>query len=91
MGHRTKSATWRWLTLGETRKLHGIPDTYKLSAEFESVTLSGELIGQGVIVTLFEKIIAATRTLGSKQLPRSTTALTEIRKIPSPQLGLCFA
>lgn len=51
--HRTRKETWRWLTLAEIRKLHGIPKHYRLP---ESITIAGEVIGQGVIVTFFQKI-----------------------------------
>ena len=76
---------WRWLTLNEIRNLHRIPDSYLLSDT--SRTLSGEAIGQGVIVSLFKKIIEATRSLGnltnavSTHTPDSTLS----------QLGFSFA
>ena len=54
---------WRWLTLNEIRNLHRIPESYLLSDT--SKTLSGEAIGQGVIVSLFKKIIEATRSFGN--------------------------
>src|SRR5690242_13610699 len=57
--HRTRPNCWRWLTLNELRKLHQIPETYVLSDD--SKIVSGEVIGQGVIVSLFQKIIEATR------------------------------
>lgn len=60
---RSQEHSWRWLTLNEIRKLHRIPDSYQLSDT--SKTLSGEVIGQGVIVALFKNIIEATRTLGN--------------------------
>jgi DNA (cytosine-5)-methyltransferase 1 len=88
---KTRENCWRWLTLNEIRKLHRIPDSYQLSDT--SKTLSGEVIGQGVIVSLFQKIIEATRTLGNVQshfhnaistqsLPRSSTL---------SQLGFSFS
>lgn len=90
---RSKSGTWRWLTLGEARKLHGIPSAYRLSAESESTTLAGELIGQGVIVTFFQKIIAATRNLGTKQTEGSLLSIYYAApdQTEAPQLGFCFA
>jgi len=74
--HRHLSGHFRWLTLNEIRKLHQIPDAYRLS---DSKILSGEAIGQGVIVSLFRKIIEATRTLGNIQKP------------VNPQLGFSFS
>lgn len=75
--HRHLSGHFRWLTLNEIRKLHQIPDSYQLSDD--SKTLSGEAIGQGVIVSVFRKIIEATRTLGKIQRP------------VNPQLGFSFS
>ena len=74
--HRHLIGHFRWLTLNEIRKLHQIPDAYRLS---DSKILSGEAIGQGVIVSLFQKIIEATRTLGNIQRPLN------------PQLGFSFS
>jgi DNA (cytosine-5)-methyltransferase 1 len=90
---RSKNATWRWLTLREARKLHGIPSAYRLTAESESTTLAGEIIGQGVIVTFFQKIIAATRNLGTKQVEGSLLSRNYAAPDPTeaPQLGFCFA
>jgi DNA (cytosine-5)-methyltransferase 1 len=92
--NKSKTATWRWLTLSEARKLHGIPSTYRLAAESESTTLAGEIIGQGVIVTFFQKIIAATRNLGTKQVGESQLSAknyTAPDQTERPQLGFCFA
>ena len=74
---RTREKCWRWLTLNEIRKLHQIPDGYQLSDD--SKILSGEVIGQGVIVSLFQKIIEATRTLGN------------VQEQVQPQLGFSFS
>jgi len=85
---------WRWLTLSEIRKLHQIPDGYQLS---DSKILSGEVIGQGVIVSLFHKIIQATRTLGTIQ-QQSHDPLVAQPQTPQlglaetiPQLDFCFS
>ena len=61
--NRNRENRWRWLTLNEIRKLHRIPESYQLSDT--SKTVSGEAIGQGVIVSLFQRIIEATRTFGN--------------------------
>jgi len=45
---------FRWLTLNEVKKLHGIPENYYLGS---SKTGAGEVIGQGVVVDMFQKII----------------------------------
>src|SRR5215217_1643471 len=90
--HRSRPDCWRWLTLNEIRRLHQIPETYVLSPE--SKTLSGELIGQGVIVSLFQKIIEATRRLGKnkKQNAIPTQSHSSQPSTPTliPQLGFSF-
>jgi DNA (cytosine-5)-methyltransferase 1 len=92
--HRTRENCWRWLTLNEIRKLHRIPPGYQLSDD--SKILSGEVIGQGVIVSLFQKIIEATRTLGRIQSRiQNTIAQTAITSLAEPtivpQLGFSFS
>jgi site-specific DNA-cytosine methylase len=92
--HRTRENCWRWLTLNEIRKLHRIPTGYQLSDD--SKILSGEVIGQGVIVSLFQKIIEATRTLGSIQSRIQNTIVRQTGMAPTleprsvPQLGFSF-
>jgi len=62
LSHPTRKSTWRLFTIAETMRLHGLtPQSYKLDQN--SKTLSGEVLGQGVIVSFFEKIIRATRNL----------------------------
>jgi hypothetical protein len=73
---------WRWLILNEIRKLHRIPDSYELSDT--SKTLSGETIGQGVIVSLFQKIIEATRTLGQHHTSMSFSVWAVWRNNTNP-------
>jgi DNA (cytosine-5)-methyltransferase 1 len=80
---------WRWLTLNEIRKLHRIPDSYQLSDT--SKTLSGEVIGQGVIVSLFKTIIEATRNLGNLQTHLHNAITTDEANLPLTQLGFSFA
>jgi hypothetical protein len=55
--HLQRPECWRWMTLAEVRRLHGVPDSYYLGEE--SKTTAGEILGQGVIVSFFQKIIAA--------------------------------
>jgi site-specific DNA-cytosine methylase len=73
LAHRERPATWRLFTISETMRLHGLdPENYELDKN--SKTISGEILGQGVIVSFFEKIISATRNL----IPS-----TNSRKMPS--------
>jgi len=52
--HPEKEGVFRWLTLNEVKKLHGIPENYYLGS---SKTGAGEVIGQGVVVDMFQKVI----------------------------------
>lgn len=52
--HPEKEGAFRWLTLNEVKKLHGIPENYYLGT---SKTKAGEIIGQGVVVDMFQKVI----------------------------------
>jgi len=52
--HPTEEGMYRWLTLNEVKRLHGIPDNYYLG---DAKTVAGEVIGQGVVVDLFKDII----------------------------------
>lgn len=80
---------WRWLTLNEIRKLHRIPDNCQLSDS--SKTLSGEIIGQGVIVSLFTKIIEATKSLGNVQTHIHNAITAEEPNLTLTQLGFSFS
>lgn len=68
--HPTREA-YRWLSLDEARRIHGVPQTYFLD-EQNSLTRAGEIIGQGVIVSFFRKILS-----GLKHLTPSTEPLTK--------------
>ena len=87
--HLQRPECWRWMTLAEVRRLHGVPDSYYLGEEYK--TRAGEVLGQGVIVSFFQKIIAATRNLGTRQIPKSSTT-TEDNTVTTDisQLGLAF-
>src|SRR5215216_3529245 len=87
--NRTTENCWRWLTLDEIRNLHRIPDSYRLSNT--SKTLSGEIIGQGVIVSLFKRIIEATRSLGTVQTHLRNTITTQEPNLTLTQLDFSFA
>jgi len=52
--HPTLADTYRWLTLDEVRAIHGLPQDYHLG---ETKTIAGEVIGQGVLVDVFQQII----------------------------------
>jgi site-specific DNA-cytosine methylase len=56
VAHPRLKDTWRWLTLTEGRRLMGVPDTYDLGT---TKTIAGEVLGQGVDVTMFKKVIAS--------------------------------
>ena len=52
--HPSRPDCHRWLTLGEVRRLMGLPDDYILG---DAVTTAGEILGQGVQVDVFAEII----------------------------------
>jgi DNA (cytosine-5)-methyltransferase 1 len=56
LAHPTKPETFRWFTVDEVKRLHGIPTGYYLG---EAKTVAGEIMGQGVVVSTFEAIIRA--------------------------------
>lgn len=62
--HPTQPGTYRWLSLAEVKRLHGIRADYQLGA---SKTLAGELIGQGVVVTTMREIIAANLPIAVRE------------------------
>lgn len=87
--HRTRDKCWRWLSLDEVKRLHGVPDDYQLP---EAKTTAGEIIGQGVIITFFQKIISAARNVAGT-LPEHGTInpnATSPSSAQLPQLDLCF-
>jgi DNA (cytosine-5)-methyltransferase 1 len=63
--HPTLPNTYRWLTLIELRRLHGIGDDYVLP---EAKTRAGEVIGQAVVIPMFEKVIRCVARQPSAQL-----------------------
>lgn len=89
--HRTKPNTWRWLSLDELRKIHKVPNSYRLPL---AKTTAGELIGQGVIISFFQKIISAAKNI-SRTLPAAnsinSSTIESPSCLPSDQLGLSFA
>lgn len=54
--HPERPDTHRWFTLAEVKRLHGVPEGYWLG---EAKTRAGEVLGQGVVVSLFRRIIEA--------------------------------
>jgi hypothetical protein len=97
--HPTRAEWWRWLTVNEIKKIHAVPPSYYLGEE-KSKTGAGEILGQGVIVSFFQKIISAASNFYSNG-PTPTTLHTEnspsspIRDLATPnsamnQLRLAF-
>jgi site-specific DNA-cytosine methylase len=94
--HPTREA-YRWLSLAEARRIHGVPDTYFLDEE-HSLTRAGEVIGQGVIVSFFQKILSALRhldpTTGSRTTEppnlHSTTTKHASSNFAINQMGFAF-
>lgn len=54
IAHPTQEDVYRWLTINEVKRLHGIPDDYYVG---EAKTTAGEVIGQGVVVDMFKQVI----------------------------------
>jgi DNA (cytosine-5)-methyltransferase 1 len=54
--HPTLPNTHRWLSMAEVKRLHGIREDYFVGG---SKTTAGEVIGQGIIVPVMSKLIAA--------------------------------
>ena len=54
IAHPEKEGVFRWLTLNEVKRLHGLPADYYLGT---SKTGAGEVMGQGVVVDTFQRII----------------------------------
>jgi len=60
--HPRKDDHHRWLTLTEVRRLMDLPEDYQLG---DSLTTAGEVLGQGVHVQTFARIIQSVTQLGS--------------------------
>jgi DNA (cytosine-5)-methyltransferase 1 len=82
--HPTREA-YRWLSLNEARRIHGIPESYFLDEE-HSLTRAGEGIGQGVIVSFFEKILSAVKQI----TPSLTGSLTSEPPTTTTNKGSSF-
>lgn len=54
VAHPNRINTWRWLTLDEGRRLMGVPTSYDLGT---TKTIAGEVLGQGVVVGMFRRVI----------------------------------
>lgn len=98
LAHRERPGAWRLFTISETMRLHGLdPATYELDKN--SKTISGEILGQGVIVSFFEKIINATRNLIPSSSPQkrpsnvesNSTERLDTKVIDFTQPSLAFA
>lgn len=64
VAHPTRPDTYRWLTLGEVKALHGLPKDYYLGT---AKCAAGEVMGQGVVVGTFAKVLTATTPARSCQ------------------------
>ena len=62
VAHPTQEGTFRWFSLDEVKRLHGIRQDYHLGG---SKTLAGGVIGQGVVVSVMAKIIAVNLRKGA--------------------------
>jgi DNA (cytosine-5)-methyltransferase 1 len=56
--HPTLEGTYRWLRLGEVARAMGLPAGYVLPA---AKTVAGQVLGQGVVVGAFTKVLAGLR------------------------------
>ena len=54
VAHPTVADTYRWLSVSEVAKLHGVSGTYMAGLP---KTLAGEMLGQGVVVSTFALVI----------------------------------
>ena len=54
VAHPVEEGVYRWLSIVEVKRLMGLPDDYDLG---ETKTLAGEVLGQGVLVEVFRKVI----------------------------------
>jgi site-specific DNA-cytosine methylase len=54
VGHPTNPDLFRWLTVTEVKRLHGVPDDYDLG---EAKTVAGEMLGHGVVVGFFRQVV----------------------------------
>lgn len=71
--HPTRPECYRFFTLSELRRLFGVPDDFILPEN--SKTKAGEMLGQGVIVSLFTRIIkAATGRAPAAECETGTSA-----------------
>ena len=76
LAHHKRPGAWRLFTISETMRLHGLdPTAYQLDRN--SKNISGEVLGQGVIVSFFEKIIRATRNLIPSITPQRPSHITK--------------
>ena len=73
VSHPTRTNTWRWLTLDEGRRLMGLPTNYNLG---DTKTTAGEILGQGCVVPMFEKLIASIT---------STPGIPVVEVVPQPE------
>lgn len=85
IAHPTRPGVFRWFTLVELRRLFGVPESFILP---EAKTRAGEVLGQGVIVSLFRKIIECAT--GHARGQTDATQLLDVDEDYSGQLALAF-
>jgi DNA (cytosine-5)-methyltransferase 1 len=64
VAHPRKKHTYRWLTVSEVARIMGLPDGYELG---QTKTHAGEVLGQGVEVGTFSRIIASVMGVGGRR------------------------
>ena len=79
VAHPTVADTYRWLSVSEVARLHGVPGTYM--AELPK-TLAGEMLGQGVVVSTFTLVIESA---AGRPEPEPTPPGTKAPVPPAPQ------
>lgn len=65
VAHPNIPETFRWLTVHEVKSLMGLPSTYLLP---DAKTVAGNIMGQGVLVDVFTRIILAVAPFAGSQV-----------------------
>lgn len=86
IAHETKPGVFRWFSLGEIRRLFGVPQDFILP---EAKTRAGEVLGQGVIVTLFKNIIECA-TGRAKGVQADAEQLRDVDEPAAGQMSLAY-
>lgn len=86
IAHPERSGVFRFFTLAELRRLFALPTDFILP---EAKTLAGEVLGQGVIVSLFQRIIECA-TGRARAAGRTPTQLLTVDADYAGQMALAF-